>query len=773
VEASNVSQSSASERSQRSGLLNYAIAALAVTVAIVGGLMLSGYLQIAPYLLLFICSILLASRIGGVGPGLLATGLCMVAAAYLFIPPEQAFSVGVQDFLRLTLFASVALFIVWISAAQRRTAQSLRNARDDLQETVRQLKHANAALMAENAERTRVEETRGKVERELQAIVDTIPAIVARYRHDGSPDYVNQTWRTFTGLTLESLRGHRWAVAIHPDDVPVVESAWQKYLPAGQTFEVEQRLRRVDGEYRWHRAHRVAHRDENGVVTKWYGVLHDIEDQKRAERELQLIIDNIPAIVARYRHDGSLEFVNQTWRTYTGESLETIDKGRWGAAIHLDDLPGVEAAWRAHLPTGQAFEIEHRLLRADGEYRWHWVRRVPYRDANGDVVKWYGLAYDIEDRKRAEHALQRSEAYLAEAQRLSKTGSFGWNLSTGEIFWSKETYSIMGFDESMEPAAEQILRRVHPDDLNFVKGQIDRAAAGGPQEQDYEHRLLMPDGSIKYLRVRAHRQAYETGEAELVGAVMDITAARHAQDALQLAHAELAHVTRVTTLGEMSASIAHEVNQPLAAIATSAGSGLRWLDRQIPDVEEARVVLGQIVKDAHRAGEVIQRIREFSKKADPALVRLDANEIAQEAVTLVRHEALRHGVTIRLELSSSLLSVHGDRIQLQQVMINLLVNGMQAMAPVRDRERVLIVRTELYQSDRVLVAIEDVGIGIDPEAAGRLFAAFYTTKSNGLGMGLSICRAIIEAHGGRIWATPNAGHGMTFQFTLSSSSSAT
>jgi PAS domain S-box-containing protein len=765
VEGGKVSQSSSARWSSRSGPLNYAIAVLAVTAAIFVGLLLNGYLEIAPYILLFIFAILITSRIGGMGPGLLATGLCLLAAVYLFVFPERPFAPGPQDVLRLGLFASVALFVVWIDAAQQRTVESLRRARDELQEAVQELEHANAALRAENTEKIRAEEIRRKAERELQAIIDTIPAIVARYRDDGSPDYVNQTWRTFTGLTLESLHGQRWSVAIHPDDVPVLDAAWQAHLPTGQAFEIEQRFRRADGEYRWHWVRRVPYRDANGDVVKWYGVGHDIEDQKRAERELQLIIDNIPAIAARYRHDGLLEFVNQTWRTYTGKSLETIDRDRWGAAIHPDDLPGVEAAWRAHLPTGQAFEIEHRLRRADGEYRWHWVRRVPYRDTNGDVVKWYGVAHDIEDQKRAERALLRGRAYQAEAQRLSKTGSFGWRMGSGEISWSRETYRIMGVDHSFKPNIELVMRCVHPEDRAFVRGQLD-AAKRGVTDQDYEHRLLMPDGSIKYLHVRAHRQIYANGEEEFVGALMDVTAARQAQDALQIAQAELAHITRVTTLGEMSASIAHEVNQPLAAIAAGAQSSLRWLDRQVPDLDEARIALGQIVKDAHRAAQVIHRIREFSKKAGSEMTELDVNEIAQEAVTLVRHEAFRHGVVTRLELASNRLPVRGDRIQLQQVMINLLVNGMQAMATIRDRERVLIVRTEPYQSDRVLVAIEDVGIGIDPQNTGRLFAAFYTTKQNGLGMGLSICRAIIEAHGGRIWATPRAGPGMTFQFTL-------
>ena len=628
-------------------ILSYAVAVLAVAAAVVTGLLVDRFLQTAPFVSLFLCAILFAAWVGGAGPGLLATGLSILAFDFFFIPPRYSFTVESDDIIRVALFAITALFVVWISTLQKRTAESLRRARDDLRATVRELERLNKSLQTENAERMRAEQSIRRAERELQVTIDTIPALAARYRRDGSLDFVNQIWRTYTGLSQESLRGRRCGVAIHPDD-----------------------------------------------------------------------------------------------------------------------LPSVEAAWSAHLPTGEPFQLEQRLSRADGEYRWHFVRRVPLRDEHGEVIRWYGAGHDIEDQKRAERALQRSETYLAEAQRLSKTGSFGWRIGSGEIFWSKETYRIMGFDETVKPTIGLILQRVHPDDRKLVQQQLDRAVRG-EQDYDYEYRLLMPDAVVKHIHVRAHRQSYEVGEEELVGALMDVTATRKAQEALQSAQTELAHVTRVTTLGEMSTSIAHEVNQPLAAIVTNGEASLRWLSHQIPDIEEALAAAREIVKSAHRASEVIRRIREFSKKTEPEMMQLDINDIVEEAVTLVRHEGVRHGVAMQLELASGLLPVRGDRIQLQQVIINLVVNGMQAMATVRDRERVLIVHTQRHQSDQVLVAVEDVGVGLEPENADQLFRAFYTTKPDGLGMGLSICRSIIEAHGGRVWASPNAGPGMTFQFTIS------
>jgi C4-dicarboxylate-specific signal transduction histidine kinase len=300
-----------------------------------------------------------------------------------------------------------------------------------------------------------------------------------------------------------------------------------------------------------------------------------------------------------------------------------------------------------------------------------------------------------------------------------------------------------------------------------VQREINRARQG-EQEFDFEHRLLMPDGTIKYVYVLAHLVKDERGSDEIVGALMDITAAKTAQDALSKAQAELAHVTRVTSLGELAASIAHEVNQPLSAIVTNGAAGLRWLDRESPVLDEVRSSLESIIGDAKRASEVIHKIRSFSKKTNPEMTQLHINDVVDEAVSLIRREALDHRVTMRLELASGLPVVRGDRIQLQQVIFNLAINGVQAMAMVTDRPRVLFIRTQLIEPDLVLVAVEDGGVGIEPENLNRLFSAFYTTKPNGLGMGLSICRSIIEAHGGELQLERPAEEkqGTTFLFDL-------
>ena len=259
---------------------------------------------------------------------------------------------------------------------------------------------------------------------------------------------------------------------------------------------------------------------------------------------------------------------------------------------------------------------------------------------------------------------------------------------------------------------------------------------------------------------------YETGEEEIVGALMDITETRKAQEALHTAQSELAHVTRLTTLGEMSASIAHEVNQPLASVVTNGDACLRWLARDVPQLDEARSAVERMISGASHASDVISRIRALSKKGAFERARLDVNEVINDVLVLMRREITDHRVSLRLDLGSSLAPVHGDRVQLQQVIMNLLMNGIQAMRPVTDRRRELLIRSREHGSDQMLVAVEDSGIGIEPENVDRLFNAFFTTKPEGLGIGLSICRSIIEQHDGRIWATRNAGTGSTFQFTL-------
>jgi C4-dicarboxylate-specific signal transduction histidine kinase len=365
-------------------------------------------------------------------------------------------------------------------------------------------------------------------------------------------------------------------------------------------------------------------------------------------------------------------------------------------------------------------------------------------------------------RQRAE---RRSEAFLAEAQRISHTGSFGWRVSTGEIAWSDETFRIFQYDRTTAPTLARVLHRVHPEDLAFVKQKAERALQDR-KHFDLEHRLLMPDGSIKHVRVVAHADTDESGEPEFIGAVMDVTEQRRAGEALRQAQQDLAHVTRVTTMGEMAASIAHEVDQPLSGVIVNANACLRFLAGDSPNLDEVRDGLQAIVRDGCRASEVTARIRTLARRAPGEKQSLDINTVVGEVVALAEGEAGRTRAKVRTELAANLPRVLGDPVLLQQVVLNLLLNGLDAMRAVDDRPRELVIRTDNEGADRVRVAVRDSGSGIDPAHAGRIFEAFHSTKRGGLGMGLSISRSIVEQHGGRLWAVPNDGPGTTFQFTV-------
>jgi predicted ATPase/signal transduction histidine kinase/GAF domain-containing protein len=362
--------------------------------------------------------------------------------------------------------------------------------------------------------------------------------------------------------------------------------------------------------------------------------------------------------------------------------------------------------------------------------------------------------------------LRNADAYLAEAQRLSHTGSFGWRPPSGEIYWSEETFRIFEYERSSTPTVERMMGdRVHPEDVTSFRRVVERAAQDG-QDFAHEYRLRMPNGRVKYLYVVAHAMRYDTADINFVGAVMDVTAIRLAELELHKTRTELAHVMRVTSLGELTASIAHEVNQPLGAAATNAEACLCWLDREIPNLDAVHSSVEMIIRDVNRAADTIRRVRALAMKTDTQMAPLNLNEVVSEALTFVQHELLSCGVTLRTELATALPLILADKVQLQQVILNLVINGTEAMQAVTDRSRELVIRSEQDDAQQVRLTVTDRGVGFSEENAERLFDAFFTTKSSGMGMGLSICRSIIEAHGGRIWAASNGAQGAAIRFTL-------
>ena len=952
------------------------------------------------------------------------------------------------------------------------------------------------------------------MENQLSRVCDALPGLVWTALPDGQIDYLNQQWRDYTGLSSEQVSGVGWQSGVHPEDLAPVLERWRVILESGQPGELETRLRRHDGEYRRFHVRTCRLTDESGRFMKWCGINTDIEDRKRAEealeeseRRFRTIVDGLPTVVTLMTPGGEVQHANRHMLDYLGvASMEEMKSRIVGQAFHPDDRPEVMVRWLHCVNTGEPYDHHARLRRADGVYRWFHTRGFPLRDAEGRIALWYLLQTDVEERRQAEGllageklllemvalgqplpsifdalcrllddaadgcsscvllldragttvhsviapglastyigalegrtistgagpcgmaaimktqvivsdvksddrwgcegwqelalahglsacwstpifsltgdslgtfaiyrrdsgsptpfhqsliqklahvasiaiertrgeedrqlaeellagekrllelvagggsrdkileglcrlventaggcycsvvladhtgarveygaapslpptfinsiigrpintetgpcgmaaslnqqiistdlsaevrwptwcpmamehglkscwstpisstsgkvlgafaiyhqsaqaptsllqslikqfthiasiaiertqgdaALKRSEAFLAKAQHLSSTGSFSWRVMPEEISWSAQLYRIFGFD-TLEPVTlERMFTRVHPEDVAALKATMERVRGDGA-EFEYEHRLLMPDLSVKYLHMVASGTRDSQGQLVYMGAVQDVTQRQMSEDALVKARLELAHVARISSLGALTASIAHEVNQPLSGIVTNASTCLRMLASEPPNVEGARETARRTIRDGNRASEVITRLRALFSKQHIGAEAVDLNEATQEVISLLQSELQRGRVIVRPEFSADLSTVVGDRIQLQQVILNLLLNAADAMSCVEDRPRHLIVRTQPETDERVRLSVQDAGVGIQPENADRLFEAFYTTKQGGMGIGLSVSRSIIERHQGRLWMEPNDGPGATFAFSI-------
>jgi PAS domain S-box-containing protein len=611
-----------------------------------------------------------------------------------------------------------------------------------------------------------------KAERELRVMLDSIPVLAWSARPDGTTEFFNQLYLDYVGLPAGRSEYWDLAAAVHPDDLDGLTASWQAILASGQAGEFEARLRRFDRQYRWFLFRANPLRDDAGSLIGWYGTNTDIDDRKRAEeallaseRQSRLVVDTIPGLVAVFGPNGEVEGLNRQFLAYLGQTREEFANWATNGTVHPDDLGRHIAAFQQSLDTGSPIDFETRLRRFDGVYRWIQIRGDAARDASAHIVRWYCLMIDVDERKRAEERLRRSEAFLADAQRLSRTGSFLWNVATGDLTWSDETYRIYELDPSVPVNFDIVRTRVHPDNLAHLQEVMATVRREGG-DFDYETRLLMPDRSIKHLRVVARSARNENGELELRGAVQDVTERRLADEALGKARSELAHVSRVSSLGALTASIAHEVNQPLAGIITNASTCLRMLAADPPNVEGARETARRTIRDGNRAADVITRLRALFGKRPAAREPVDLNEAAREVIALSSGDLQRSRVVLRTELADPLPPVSGDRIQLQQVIMNLLRNAADAMNGTDGRQRLLLVRTEPDEDGHVRLSMQDSGIGFGTEGAERVFQAFYTTKSDGMGIGLSVSRSIVESHNGRLWAQANDGPGATFCFSI-------
>jgi PAS domain S-box-containing protein len=490
----------------------------------------------------------------------------------------------------------------------------------------------------------------------------------------------------------------------------------------------------------------------------------EIAERRLAEERLRQIVETTPECVKVIARDGTVLGVNPAGVAMAGAPSADVVVGRNFYDFLAPEDRERYREFHERVCAGQKGFLEFDIVGMQGDRRQMETHAAPLRNDDGSVAQ-LGVTRDITPRKQAEEKLRRSEAFLAEAQRLSSTGSFSWRISTGEITWSDELYHIFEFDPDASLTLELIRSRVHPEDILVFNDLVERARHGC-SDLDCEHRLQMPDGSIKYLHVIAHGIGNANSALEYIGAVQDVTERHVSEEALAMARSELAHAARVMSFGALTASIAHEVNQPLAGIITNAGACLRMLDADPPNIEGARETARRTIRDGNRASEVVTRLRALFSKRGVTTESVDLNDATREVIALSIRDLQRARVILRTGLADDLPHVAGDRVQLQQVILNLLMNAADAMSGVEDRPRQLLVRTEQDEAGRVRLTVRDAGVGFEAHRAEKLFEAFYTTKRDGMGIGLSVSRSIIEGHDGRIWAAPNDGPGATFVFSI-------
>ena len=750
----------------------YGLAVGSVGVALVTALLLGRGFDVRGAL--FLAAVVLTAWFGGMVPGLTALLLSLLGLGYFFqplIPYVELAGIRVPyRVLSLTAFASLALIVCWISASRRTAEEALR----------------------ESQQRWR-------------SLTEALPQLVWGARPDGWCDYFSTQWTNYTGVGESDLLGWRWMETLHPDDREPTRQFWTESVAGRQPYDVEYRVRRSDGTYGWFKTRGTPIRDSDGTIVKWFGTCTDITDRKRAEQtlkdqELELrqarnlleikVMERTKELRRNETYLAEAQKLSKTgsfgWNVsggeiyWTEEAFRIFEYGREtkpGIELilertHPEDRVRVQQAIDRASQNVKDFDVEHRLLMPDGSVKHVHVVGHLLETGQPGKTELVGAITDITERKRAETALRQTEAYLEEAQRLSHTGSWAWNVARREnIHWSQEQYRLFGLDPNNDSSSfEAAFKRIHPEDQATFDKVLERAIR---ERSDFEvdFRIVLPDGSTKYIRSVGHPVFSASGElVEFVGTGIDITERRQAEkerERLREVQADLAHINRATTMGELTASLAHEINQPITAAATDARTCLRWLAREQPDIGEARESAARMVNAVTRAADIVSRLRQLFKKGAPQTDLVDVSEVIQEMVVLLRSEASRHSVSILTELSEDLPRVVADRVQLQQVLMNLMLNGIEAMQDTKS-ERQLTIRSLMAERGQLLISVTDTGVGVSPEQADQIFNAFFSTKAQGTGMGLSISRSIVESHGGRLWATSNSGRGATFSFTLPS-----
>jgi len=564
---------------------------------------------------------------------------------------------------------------------------------------------------------------------------------------------------------------------VHPEDKPLLQEHMDRASREGKACDVECRLLLPDHSVKHVRIVAHASKNESGLI-QFIGAVMDVTATKEAEEKLRRS-EAYLAEAQKLSHTGSFGWSVLSGEIYWSEETYNIfEQDRAVKAtmelifqrIHPDDRDRVQQTLDHVINEKTDFDIEHRLVMPDGSVKHlHAIARAS-KTSSGHL-EYVGAVTDVTTTKRTEETLREREAYLAESQRLAHTGSWALDGTTREArYWSEEMFRIFGFDPRQGvPKRDQWLQRMHPEDRDKVKRQASDRMFLQKVDSDIEYRIVLPDGTVKHIHGLAHPALSPNKElVEVVGTVVDITERKHAEqerERLQQLQADLAHLNRVSMMGEMTASLAHEIKQPICAAAADAETCLRWLARDQPDLAEAQEAALRLMKDVSRASDIINRVVSLFKKRAPQRELVDINGVVQEMITLLRNEASRYSISVHAELTEGLSNIMADRVGIQQVLMNLTLNAIEAMKEMGPPGK-LTIATQQDENRQLLVSVTDTGVGLPPGHVEQIFNTFFTSKPQGTGMGLPISQSIIESHGGRLWAISNSGPGATFQFAL-------
>lgn len=618
-------------------------------------------------------------------------------------------------------------------------------------------------------------------ERALSQLVDVVPSLLWRLNPDGEPDYFNKRTIDFLGLNVAdydkpgmSRLAATLAAIIHPDDAASVRDGLNRSFVTGEPFSMTYRLRRADGVYRWMSGRAEPLLDESGRIIQWYGLAHDIDDQMRAEetlrqseRRLQQMIDAVPVHILSFSATGDPTYINKRYRDYLGLSVPHFDtlREQQRALIHPDDLSENYSTLSNSFKTGQPFLMRYRRRGKDGTYRWTEGRAEPLRDQDGAIVQWYAVSLDIEDEMRAQEALRQSERSLRQLVETLPAMIYCSAPDGEPTYRSRQLREFLGFkpeDVGRINLSDVLERVIHPDDVGPVKTRYAHSLQTG-EPYALRHRLRRADGEYRWVETRAAPMRNADGEiVQWNGICLDIEDQVLAQERLSLAQKNLARASQAASLAELSASIAHEVNQPLAAVVANSHACQRWLKSDPPNLERALVTAERIIQGANSAADVVSRIRALFKQTVELRHPTALHSVIAEARNLMNEETARRRVRMDIDIESNLPLVALDRVQIQQVLINLIRNGIDAMDSAAG-DLIIGIRVRRID-DLIQIEISDRGHGI--EFPDKVFEPFFTTKEHGMGMGLAICRSIVESHGGKLWAEKNEPHGAKFVFTL-------